>query len=137
MSSIFAILLLAATASSVAVQGDGGQIIKLASPGPPSSHLVSPLSNGNGLAIPSNQSIPAIHADRNDYDFTCSGDHYGYIPDPDIQDCLEAMQVIKSGRERIQFAERNTPERIGEVFPLPWRWMGSMLLNGYPRARQS
>lgn len=137
MSSIFAFLLLAATASSLAVQGDGSQIIQLPSPGLSLPQLVSPLSNGNNVAMPSNHSIPVIHAVGNDYDFMCNENQYGYLSDSDVQDCLEAMQTIKSGRNRVKFAERNNPERIGDVFPLPWRWMGSTSLNSDPRACQS
>lgn len=137
MSSIFQLLLLASTASAIAVETGGRQMIQLAPQGPSLSQLVVPSSDGNRLTLPFNQSIPVLHADHDDYQFTCNGNQYGHIPDPDIQDCMEALQSIKTGRNRIRFAERHTPERIGDVFPLPWRWMGSKLLYALSRTRQS
>ena len=128
MSSLFGRLLLASTASALVLETGGRQMIQLASQTPSLSHLVSPLSNVNNSTLLLNESIAALDADSNDYRFVCNGNQYGYIPDRDVRDCMGALGVIKSGRTRIRFAERHTPEKIGDVFPLPWRWMGSKLL---------
>ena len=132
MSSIFGRLLLASTASALILETGGRQMIQLASQTPSLSHLVFPLSNVNDSTLLLNESIAALHAGSNDYRFVCNGNQYGYIPDLDIQDCMGALGVIKPGRTRIKFAERHTPEKIGDVFPLPWRWMGSTLIITSP-----
>ena len=128
MSSIFGLLILASTAYAVAVENGGDRIIQLASPGPSLSQLVVPSENSNNLTLPFHEMNPALHADHHDYSFVCNGNQYGYIPDYDIQDCMEALGIIRSSRNRIRFAERYTLERTEDVFPLPWRWMGSTLL---------
>ena len=137
MSSIFGFLLLASTGSAAAVENGGHQLIQSASQGPSLSQLVVPSPDGNSLISHFNESIPALHTYHNDYDVLCNGNQYGQILDPDIEDCMEALQIIRPSRDRIRFAERHTPERVGSVFPLPWRWMGSTLLYAFARIRQS
>ena len=132
MTFVFGLLLLASTASALTVETGGRHVIQLASQTPSLSQLVVSSSNINSSTLPLDESIAALDADPNDYRFVCNGNQYGYIPDLDVQDCMGALGIIKSGRTRIRFAYRHTPEKTGDTFPLPWRWMDSTLLIPSP-----
>ena len=78
------------------------------------------------LAAPFNQSLDLVLPNTDeDYEFICDGSKYGTFLDQDVSACVDAMKAIGRGRERIQFAMRDTPEATKEAYPLPWRWMDS------------
>ena len=94
------------------------------------SDTLSPLNISNSFQLP-NQTTIALNnsAEGNEFGFVCDGSVYGF--NPDVQDCLGALDKFGEGRDRIKFAQRHTPAAEEEnVFPLPWRWMGCRF---YPR----
>ena len=94
------------------------------------SDTLPPFNISNSLQL-SNQTTIALNASAvdNEFGFVCDGSVYGF--NPDVQDCLGALDKFGEGRDRIKFAQRHTPAAEEEnVFPLPWRWMGRRF---YPR----
>ena len=55
----------------------------------------------------------------------CDGQSYGF--DPNIPDCMTAIQYFLPSREQIIYAQRGSPAERGNVYPLPLRIMGGML----------
>ena len=54
----------------------------------------------------------------------CDGRSFGF--DPNIADCMTAIQYFLPSRVQIAYAQRGTPARRGNVYPLPLRMMGGM-----------
>ncbi|KAL8726784.1 MAG: hypothetical protein Q9181_005923 [Wetmoreana brouardii] len=74
---------------------------------------------------PSNLTQPS--ATNDEFAITCDGPAYGFSLDP--EDCLSALQRFIERRDIIEFAERDTPHKTGDMIPLPWRWMGGILYS--------
>lgn len=71
--------------------------------------------------------IPAISNASYSGDFPnikCDGKSYG--SDPDIADCMTAIQYFLPSRAQTTYAQRGTPAEKGDAFPLPLRIMGGM-----------
>lgn len=123
MAALFRPIMLAIVASAISIGNRGSQVLEASS-----SNLLPPavvLPTSITASFPSvNQSTPIVPANGlNDYAFTCSGPTYGFFHDTEISSCVEATRIIASGRDRIRFVERNTPEVTADTYPLPWRWM--------------
>ena len=69
-------------------------------------------------------SIPVNATPEDSPRIRCDGKSYGF--DPNIADCMTAIQYFLPSRAQITYAERGTPARRGDVFPLPLRVMGGM-----------
>lgn len=101
------------------------QLIQLTASNFSSLEIVPP----SGLA----PSAPALNASRSfnlpitlnsTYSLTCEGDTYGR--GMNVDDCLSALGNFKQSGESVTFAQRYNPAITSDMYPLPWRWMGSM-----------
>lgn len=84
--------------------------------------LLSAISNPSILL--DQASIPVNATSGNSPRLKCDGKSYGF--DPNIDDCMTAIQYFLPSRTQTTYAQRGTPARIGDVFPLPLRIMGGM-----------
>lgn len=127
MAQFYAVtLVLGALACHAATRLDhDGRLIQLTASNSSSLEIVSP----SGLT----RSAPALNASRNislpiylnsSYSLTCDGDTYGR--GMNVDDCLSALGNFKQSGESITFAQRYNPAITSDMYPLPWRWMGSM-----------
>ena len=72
--------------------------------------------------LPNNPSLGDV------FDITCDGPRFGYIDDS--EDCASALSMFAPTTVRVvTFAERRTAGMTADMYPLPWRWMGSKSLN--------
>ena len=112
---------LVATATAIAPAGQ----LSSRSPLPP---LILPATNA--IALSRNQSIPNHIANTNTSNgmvVQCDGLTYGFFTSPERRDCQDVMKGTRTDEKTIKYAERGTPQRLGHVVPLPWRWMGRTL----------
>lgn len=89
------------------------------------------LTNYSDIISTSNQNTSTLNDTTrgNDYDFQCDGPKYGV--NPDLADCEGALRSIQTGSKRIVFGERG-PDRPVNTLPLPYRWMGGLLIAYLP-----
>ena len=96
-----------------------------------SQTLQLPQYQDPGLVLPLNSSGPGLNVTTldNSLQIECDGSQYGL--NPDFADCESALNTFRRGRNRITFAERG-PNFPRGMFPLPYRWMGSMHPDNLP-----
>lgn len=97
------------------LQSTSDQAIQLS---PPNSLSLANLSSDDA-ATPLNASSNAIQVQ-------CDGEKYGF--NPDVEDCQNAKSYYKRSSKLFTFGERHSGHAI-DVFPLPYRLMGGMLLR--------
>lgn len=116
--SVFWSLYLSSVISGEAVQREPPQLIGPATALPISLDAIPPTD----LILPHNASTLG-----DVFDITCDGSRFGYIDDG--EDCASALLVLASATRVVTFAERHTAGITADMYPLPWRWMGSMILK--------
>ena len=88
---------------------------------------LSPL-NSLSSANTSNEAAQLFNASSNAIQVHCDGEKYGF--NPDVADCQNARSYYKRSSQLFTYGERHSGHGIN-VFPLPYRLMGGMLLR-YP-----
>ena len=103
--------------------GQALQIAQVASVDPLPLDIIQS-ANASHLSLPPTVASSLLNTStlQEEYDYTCDGPKYGGFSKPD--DCLSALGRFVQGQDRVVFAERESPERVESVHPLPWRWMG-------------
>lgn len=86
--------------------------------------LFSIISNASFLL--DQASVPVNATSGDSPRIRCDGKSYGF--DPNIADCMTAIQYFLPSRLQTTYAQRETPAREGDVFPLPLRIMGDKAL---------
>ncbi|KAL9068027.1 MAG: hypothetical protein Q9161_006472 [Pseudevernia consocians] len=102
--------------------GSGDQTIQQAAP----LNISLPSAILNSSSLVDQLSVPVNATPEDSPRFICDGTSYGF--DPNIADCMTAIQYFLPSREQITYAQRGTPARRGDVFPLPLRVMGDKAL---------
>ena len=93
---------------------------------------LDPTSRFTDLLFPPNQNSPSNEPINNTLTVHCDGEEYGF--GPIISDCQNAIDFIVPDMTQIAFADRHSGWGE-EVFPLPYRVMGSMFWNIYVNNR--
>ena len=88
--------------------------------------LSSPASSAilNSSYLSDQDSVPVNATPEDSPRIKCDGKSYGF--DPNIDDCMTAIQYFLPSRVQTTYAQRGTPAQRGVVFPLPLRIMGGM-----------
>ena len=127
MARLFAIwLILRVLASDAAIIPDDDlQLIQLTTSNNPSLENFSPFvpTFSTPVANASNRFNNTLPLNST-YNPRCEGDKYGR--GMNVDDCLSALGNFKQSGESITFAQRYNPDFKSDMYPLPWRWMGSM-----------
>lgn len=110
------------TAPTQASQGSGDHTIQRAT----SLNASLSLANSN-TNYSLDQASDLVNATLKDSSrIKCDGQSYGF--DPNIPDCMTAIQYFLPSREQTTYAQRGSPAERGSAYPLPLRIMGGMLL---------
>ena len=97
------------------LQSTGDQTIRLS---PPNSLSLANIS-GDDAATP-------LNASSNTIQVQCDGEKYGF--NPNVEDCQNARSYYKRSSQLFTFGQRHSGQ-ARNVFPLPYRLMGGMLLR--------
>ena len=88
--------------------------------------LSSPASSAllNSSYLSDQASVPVNATPDDSPRIKCDGKSYGF--DPNIADCMTAIQYFLPSRAQTTYAQRGSPAQREGVFPLPLRIMGGM-----------
>lgn len=78
------------------------------------------------IPAPSGLSSASLNVSASDFDIQC---HEEYGVNVNVRDCENAIAQIRPADSKIEFMDREDPDRPQETMPLPYRLMG-----GTPRA---
>ena len=118
--AIFAILRFCYAAPRGALPGSGSQAIRQ----PASLNLSFPSALSSSAYFPSQLTKPLNAFPEHSPNIRCDGESYGF--DPNIADCMTAIEYFLPSRAQTTYARRGTPAGKGKVVPLPLRIMGGM-----------
>ena len=111
--------------SAALLQSVSAQTLKVP---PENSTFVESFANA---AVSSTQNASLLNATTVD-DIRCHGVRYGF--NPNVDDCMSAINYIKRGWQIVSFADRQHPPNP-DIFPLPYRLMGGeqpqVLMHGH------
>lgn len=99
------------------LQSISDQTIRLSPPNSPSFANIS----GDG-----DEAATSLNASSNAIQVQCDGEKYGF--NPKVDDCQDAKSYYKRSSKLFTFGERHSGHAMN-VFPLPYRLMGGMLLR--------
>lgn len=126
--AIFVVLRICYAAPRGALRDSDNQTIRQ----PASLNLSLPSALSSSAYFASQLTNPLNASPEHSPNIRCDGESYGF--NPNIADCMTAIQYFLPSRAQTTYAQRGTPAQKGTVFPLPLRIMGGMdhLLQSNP-----